>query len=312
MNAVTVPVAGQIAAPNGEIPAGTTMQLNQWAISPNNLYVLIMQTDGNLVLYQVDGAPPKPNSTFQGYAIWSSNTDDDIPFVFAIQTDGNLVIYNESVNPRQVMWSPNTQSSSPAYLAVQADANLVYYDTSKGVIWTSNTQVYMPPMVPTLANGATGRFDWRDVAWHSLNNEGDNGSIPTVSLSSDTLTFSGGFQWEAPVIGSGTGDIYIQISLTPVTCSVTIKMTGYPLDGNNMSQSGTWQLTPGDEPVLTCNLDNGGTLIISTFDGGGIWWPGVEIEYMYGFDLCFENMSGASASVIATQQTRESPLRHAV
>jgi hypothetical protein len=224
-----------------------------------------MQNDGNLVLYQIDGAPPVPNSTFRGYAIWSTNTADNIPFVFNNQTDEKLVVYNESVSPYQVMWKTGTQSASPAFLSVQPDANLVYYDTSGSVIWASGTDVDMPPMVPTLSNGATSRFDWKDTAWHSLNNEGDNGAAPTVSLSRNSLTLAGGFQWEAPIIGSGKGSINIQVSLTPATCSVAAKISGNPLPDINISESGGWQLTSGDEPVLTCNLTNGAPSAATAF-----------------------------------------------
>lgn len=311
MGAIAVSVGDQIASPNGEIPAPTSIQQNQWAISPNGLYVLIMQADGNLVLYQVDGAPPAPNSSFQGYPIWASQTDYDVPFVFDVQTDGNLVIYNGS-NP---IWASNTQNPSPAYLAVQDDGNVVYYDNSGAPFWASNSAVYMPGIVPTLPNGDTGRFDFYNVAaWHSMNNDGDNGAVPTVSVSSNTLTIAGGFQWDHYDLGSGEGTIKIEVSLTPATCSVSAVITGRPFPDINQSGSGSWQLTSGDKPILTCNLDDGSILTISTFDGGGSWYPGVEINYSggsgsYSWQLCFENMSSASAFVGAAQGARHSPLR---
>ncbi len=315
VDAITVQVGDQIAFPSGEISPGTTMQFNQWAMSPNGLYVLIMQGDGNLVLYQVDGAPPMSNSSFQGYPIWASQTDYGIPLVFDVQTDGNLVIYDETDGSNKVMWASNTQNSSPAYLAVQDDGNVVYYDTSGNAFWATNSSVWMPGIVPTLSDGAIGRFDFKNVAWRNANNEGDNGSVPTVSLNSNSFTVSGGFQWQDHEIGSGQGSINIQVSLMPATCSVTAQIAGRPFGEFSFSGSGSWQLTSGDEPVLTCTLADGTVMTISTFDGGGIWYPGVEVDYSAepaGFELCFENMSSASAAVVAAQEARESPLRRAV
>src|SRR5262249_40488188 len=100
---VTVPVTDPVTAPGGNIPPGTTFQQGQWAISPNSLYVLVLQFDGNLVLYQVMGAPPSPNSTFAGCALWATSTSTGA--TFAVQTDGNLVVYDSNSTP---IWASNT------------------------------------------------------------------------------------------------------------------------------------------------------------------------------------------------------------
>jgi hypothetical protein len=85
---------------------------------------LIMQTDGNLVLYHVGGG-----------AIWASNTHGTPSRYADMQTDGNFVVYELGAKPT---YSTGTHGHDGAYLAVQDDGNLVVYDGSQAV-WSSKT-----------------------------------------------------------------------------------------------------------------------------------------------------------------------------
>jgi hypothetical protein len=98
---VTVQVGSQVTAPGGNIPPGTTFQQGQWAISSDNVYALVLQYDGNLVLDQVIGVPPSRGSSFAGYAMWATSTNSG--YTFAVQNDGNLVVYDANKNP---IWPP--------------------------------------------------------------------------------------------------------------------------------------------------------------------------------------------------------------
>ncbi len=114
---------------NGEnmIAPGTTFTSNQnWVTSQNQEYVLILQDDGNLVVYQVVGNPPpfQQGSVFTGQPIWATGTDGNPGDNFAVQNDGNLVIYAQNGN---VLWSPNTYNTTPVGLFMQNDGNLVLY-----------------------------------------------------------------------------------------------------------------------------------------------------------------------------------------
>lgn len=96
-----------------------------WSIySPSEQLQLIMQTDGNLVLY--DGA---------GHALWSSVTDHHPGAYATMQTDGNLVVYPPS---GRALWASRTDHHSGAYLYLQSDGNLVVYQGSKA-LWASHT-----------------------------------------------------------------------------------------------------------------------------------------------------------------------------
>ena len=83
---------------------------------------LIMQTDGNLVLYDTAGT-----------AHWASQTQG-AGNTAVFQEDGNLVIYNAQ---HQSVWATNTQATG-ATLKVLEDGNMVIA-TDAEVIWQTNT-----------------------------------------------------------------------------------------------------------------------------------------------------------------------------
>jgi hypothetical protein len=82
--------------------------------SSDGHYLLILQGDGNLVLY---GQP-------QHFAIWSSGTQGNPGDFLAMQTDGNLVLYTAT---GVALWSTVTQGSPGDFLAIQTDGNVVIY-----------------------------------------------------------------------------------------------------------------------------------------------------------------------------------------
>lgn len=97
--------------------------------APNRDVELVMQGDGNLVLYRGAGD--------RGSPLWASNTSD--PGSRAImQHDGNLVIYGPGGEPR---WASGTDGNHGAWLALQDDGNLVIYAQSGVALWASNTQL---------------------------------------------------------------------------------------------------------------------------------------------------------------------------
>ena len=84
---------------------------------------LIMQTDGNLVLYDQDGT-----------AHWASQTSGE-GNTAVFQADGNLVVYNAQTQP---VWASNTGGTAGATLKVLEDGNMVIA-TDSGVVWQTNT-----------------------------------------------------------------------------------------------------------------------------------------------------------------------------
>ncbi|HKI66002.1 MAG TPA: hypothetical protein VJ989_01905, partial [Solirubrobacterales bacterium] len=88
--------------------------------SPNHSYRLIMQGDGNLVLYH------------GGTALWSTKTNGHGGANAVMQGDGNFVVYQSG----HALWNSNTDHHGGAVLHMQNDGNLVIYWHGKA-IWSS-------------------------------------------------------------------------------------------------------------------------------------------------------------------------------
>ncbi len=96
--------------------------------SGNKKYKLVIQGDGNLVIYEGTGSVWATNSNGKGYP----------PFELSMQGDGNLVIYDGKGN---ATWASNTngKGKKPFTLLMQNDRNLVIYDSNNKATWASNT-----------------------------------------------------------------------------------------------------------------------------------------------------------------------------
>ena len=123
--------------------------------SPNGKYALLMQDDGNLVLWDYTVNPPYPR--------WCTHTTAPGAYA-AMQTDGNLVMYAGGANGGSAIWASNTRyvgtdnvimqsdgnlvvraGTVPAcatgtwgsygYLRVQSDGNLVVYNSANQAVW---------------------------------------------------------------------------------------------------------------------------------------------------------------------------------
>jgi len=98
-----------------------------------NHYNLIMQADGNLVLYA------GPGSTT---ALWHTHTNGKGvgPFRAIMQADGNFVVYDSHNTPT---WNSAThgKGTGPYRLLIQEDRNLVVYDSHNHATWATMTNI---------------------------------------------------------------------------------------------------------------------------------------------------------------------------
>ncbi len=95
--------------------------------SLSDTYTLVMQEDGNLVLYRVKDNHP----------LWASYTNGQDVKGAIMQSDGNLVVYDSNSGP---LWASGTDGKGRCFLVLQDDGNLVIYtgDTDAPV-WATNT-----------------------------------------------------------------------------------------------------------------------------------------------------------------------------
>jgi len=99
--------------------------------SGNGLYQLVLQTDGNLVLYKV----------YQGYdpiVLWASGTVNKgtAPRRLVYQGNNNLVLYDAR---DKVVFTPNSCCSMPGVFILQDDGNAVVYNSEKKATWATGT-----------------------------------------------------------------------------------------------------------------------------------------------------------------------------
>ena len=104
---------------------GQALQVNESLVSPNGQFSLVLQPDGNLVLYEQAGQP-----------VWASGTDGREVSTATMQEDGNLVLYSPTGEP---VWASDTYGNEGAYLILQDDRNLVIYGADGTPLWATNT-----------------------------------------------------------------------------------------------------------------------------------------------------------------------------
>lgn len=114
--------SGHWAACGDQIWAGREMRQGMSLKSADGRFTFVLQTDGNLVLYDRYSRP-----------LWASGHGAD--FV-VMQSDGNFVGY---LNSGLATWATNTGGSGATHLVVQSDGNLVLYTSANRAVWSSGT-----------------------------------------------------------------------------------------------------------------------------------------------------------------------------
>jgi Protein kinase domain len=105
--------------------AGETLSQHQTLVSPDGSHLVVMQANGDLVLFGPDHV-----------ARWSSNTAGHPGADLEMAADGNLILYGPD---RAVLWTSNTAGHPGADLEMRDDGNLVVYGPDRAVLWASNT-----------------------------------------------------------------------------------------------------------------------------------------------------------------------------
>jgi len=103
-------------APGGRLLPG------QQVVSPNHEYRLVLQGDGNLVIYGPSGA------------LWAAHTNGPSR-VAVMQTDGNLVVYGSG----RALWASGTRSRGTG-LELRNDGNLIVVAPGYRPAWMTGTR----------------------------------------------------------------------------------------------------------------------------------------------------------------------------
>ncbi len=120
--AVTVATMDRLVSDQKSNTTGLLL-VNQTLTSADGRTRLILQGDGNLVLYGTKGA------------LWATGTKTGAKL--AVQSDGNVVLYSAA---GKAVWASNTSSKTAGarQLIVQSDGNLVLYGPN--AIWATGTR----------------------------------------------------------------------------------------------------------------------------------------------------------------------------
>ncbi|ACU53870.1 Curculin domain protein (mannose-binding) lectin [Acidimicrobium ferrooxidans DSM 10331] len=106
------------------IGEGTVLNPGDYLLSSSGQYQLIMQGDGNFVLYNL----------YNGQALWATGTEEHSGAYAVFQNDGNLVVYFNGT----ALWDSHTYTYSGLTLTMQNDGNAVIYQGTQP-LWATDT-----------------------------------------------------------------------------------------------------------------------------------------------------------------------------
>jgi hypothetical protein len=106
------------------LTAGQQLHVTEMLTTGNGQFNLVVQGDGNIVLYYLP----------TGYPIWASGTWHKGVAQLIMQDDGNLVAYNASHQP---VWATNTWNHSGAWAKLEPNGRLVVYGRDGNPLWQS-------------------------------------------------------------------------------------------------------------------------------------------------------------------------------
>lgn len=112
------------ASGGNSLNSNQALSAGQFITSSNGNYRLVIQDDGNAVVYSINRA------------IWSSDTAGKPANNLVMQGDGNLVLYDAQSKP---YWYSSTAGKGTSHLVMQDDGNLVVYNGNGQATWSSRT-----------------------------------------------------------------------------------------------------------------------------------------------------------------------------
>lgn len=113
--------------PPSALNAPGMLSQGEYLMSPNEKFRLVLQGDGNLVLYSVTTGRP----------LWNTRTSHTAASKLYMQSDGSLVLYQ--FNPTKALWNTRTYRTAASKLYLQDDGNLVLYTSSNKPAWDTHT-----------------------------------------------------------------------------------------------------------------------------------------------------------------------------
>jgi cytochrome c peroxidase len=199
-----------VAVNNDTLQTDQELRAGERLTSADGSHYLVMQGDGNLVLYSASGR-----------ALWATGTNGSGAIRARFQGDGNLVLRNSSGSS---VWSSRTNGSGATRLKVVNEGNVVLLNAAGAVVWqaiAAPTQDTTRPVIRL--NGATNELISQGAAYRdpgataSDNVDGDisnrivvSGSVNTNNPGTYTLRYN-----VSDVAGNAAVTVSRTITVTP-------------------------------------------------------------------------------------------------
>jgi hypothetical protein len=219
-------------APSDTIVQGGRLEADESRVSSDGRFRLLMQADGNLVLYGPQGAA------------WASHSSGS-PSYAVLQDDGNFVVYG----PGGPTWSAGTTGAGGSRIVVQNDGNVVLYASDGRAVWSSQGGLARPPSTDTLPAG--GRLE------------------PDQSLTSTDGQFK--------LIMQGDGNLVLYGPAGPAWATSTQGSPSFAVlqdDGNFVvygPNGAMWAAGTTGKGASKLVVQNDGNVVLYTGDGRAIW-----------------------------------------
>jgi len=277
--AASHPPEAVVSGPLSELRPGQSLTAGEQLVSPNGKYRLLMQEDGNLVVYE------------GSKALWSSGTWGNPGAFTTMQADGNLVVYLGG----KALWDAGTWGFPGASLILQDDANLVIYhaghpvwDRLSGYIGDQLNGWHLEPGAYLLSrdhhyklvmqgDGNLVLYQEEHALWSSGTN-GHPGAAADMQSDGNFVIYSGGNPiWNSSTDGFPGAHLQLQDDSNAV-----IYQDGHPVwdwgSGYLGNQLNGWHLEPGAY-LLSPNhayeliMQGDGNLVLYQ-DGHALWSSG--------------------------------------
>jgi hypothetical protein len=229
---------------NDNIASGQALNAGQSIISRNVMNMLILQTDGNLVLYG------------SGRPLWWTGTGGSGATKLVMQADGNLVLYRANGTP---VWWNGAGGRGASTAVLQDDGNFVTYINSSGApSWFTGTGGHPSPIYfgsDRLESGQT-------LTAGQYIKAQDGRSAITLESNGNLALYAGGFRvlWTSGTFGSGSSKLAMQSDGNLVL---------YRANGSPAWWSGT-----GGNNNSKAILQTDGNFVIYNNSGMPIWFTG--------------------------------------
>jgi hypothetical protein len=239
------------------------LNINEELASNNGWLKLVMQGDGNLVLYRTQIAR----------ALWASNTNGKPVSRVVMQNDGNLVAYSAQGVP---FWATGTYGRPGAWVVLQDDGNLVVYDSANNPLWASGTvQDFNTPTIE-LVDGDGYSYVETSERWKALCS-----SLPCFAA----LQWPG---YATSVVEDTIDGQPVVIQLWKGWCQKFLGLQSFP--GGIGAEVGVYRRIPGklrptSLPFLPSELEAFVLAKLAQVADNELWWPAPELNTQLEFTL---------------------------